>query len=318
MNSRKFVLSVCLPLLVVYGCGGGASPTAPAKPIADPISAPPAIPAPPSSPIVADAVLAGAGDIARCNGVETAATAALLDRIDGTVFTLGDTVYPNSTASTLAACYAPTWGRHKERTLATIGNHDYEVNRGEPYYAYFGAAAGPAGLGYYSTTVGAWQIISLNSNIASGPGSAQYEWLRSELASSNATCTLAMWHHPVFSSGVNGNSSQMRDAWRLLQQFGADIILNGHDHAYERFAPQNADGRADPRGIREFVVGTGGVSLYDRVSSQPNSEVFENRTWGVLKLTLKSDRYAWEFVPIAGQSFTDSGTASCVPGSGTP
>lgn len=259
-----------------------------------------------------DATFVGAGDIARCQGLETAATAKLLDTIPGTVFTLGDTVYPRSTASLLAECYEPTWGRHKGRTLAAIGNHDVEEAGGASYYAYFGAAAGPAGLGYYSTTVGSWHVISLNSNIAAGPGSAQYQWLRADLAASDATCTIAMWHHPVFSSGPNGNSSQMREAWRLLQQFGADVVLSGHDHDYERFAPQTVDGKADPRGIREFVVGTGGVSLYDRVTSQPNSEVSEHRTWGVLKLTLKSDSYGWQFVPIEGQSFADSGSGKCV------
>jgi len=310
LTARQFVLRVSFPILFLNGCGGGASPTptAPGRPV---IEAPPVTPVAPA-PIAPDATLVGAGDIARCSGVETAATAALLDGIAGTVFTLGDTVYPRSTASLLAECYEPAWGRHKARTLATIGNHDYEEGSGAPYYAYFGAAAGPALRGYYSTTVGSWQIISLNSNIASGPGSAQYEWLRGELAANPATCTLAMWHHPVFSSGPNGNSSQMREAWRLLQQFGADVVLNGHDHDYERFAPQDADGKANARGIREFVVGTGGVSLYDRVTSQPNSEASDNRTWGVLKLTLKSESYTWEFVPIAGQSFRDSGSGSCV------
>jgi 3',5'-cyclic AMP phosphodiesterase CpdA len=259
----------------------------------------------------ATAVLVGAGDIARCDTSSTAATAQLLARTPGTVFTLGDNVYPTSTPELLATCYEQTWGREKSRTFATPGNHDWEQSAGQPYFSYFGASAGPSGLGYYSYTLGGWHIVSLNSNIPAGPGSPQYEWLKTDLAQAGASCTLAMWHHPLFSSGPNGNSSQMRDAWRLLNRFGADLVLSGHDHDYERFAPQDADGRPTPTGIREFVVGTGGYSLYDRASQQPNSELWENRTWGVMKLTLKSGSYDWEFVPIDGQSFRDAGSGQC-------
>jgi 3',5'-cyclic AMP phosphodiesterase CpdA len=196
--------------------------------------------------------------------------------------------------------------------IAVPGNHDWEVSSGAPFFAYFGSAAGPAGVGYFSTTLGAWHVIVLNSNVAAGPGSAQYEWLKADLQSSPAPCTVALWHHPLFSSGQNGNSPQMRDAWRLLQSAGADIVLNGHDHDYERYALQDADGRLDPRGIREFVVGTGGASLYDRVRPQPNAEAYDNRTFGVLRLTLKATGYDWRFVPIDGQTYTDSGSAACV------
>lgn len=259
-----------------------------------------------------DATLAGAGDIARCDTDQDDATARLLDRIPGTVFTLGDNVYPTSTAANLATCFEASWGRHKSRMLAAPGNHDWEQSAGMPYFSYFGPAAGPAGLGYYSSTVGSWHIVSLNSNIPAGPGSAQYEWLKADLAEWRGSCTLAMWHHPLFSSGPSGNNAQMRDAWRLLNRFGADVVLNGHDHDYERYAPQDADARPSQNGIRQFVVGTGGYSLYDLVKRQPNSELWENHTWGVLKLTLKTGRYDWEFVPIDGQSFHDSGSAACV------
>ena len=259
-----------------------------------------------------DAIFVGAGDIARCDDTNTEATAKLLDRIPGTVFTLGDNVYPTSTPELLGTCYDSTWGRQKSRTLAAPGNHDWEQSAGMPYFSYFGASAGPASRGYYSYSVGSWHIVSLNSNVPAGPGSPQYEWLKEDLADSRATCTLAMWHHPLFSSGPNGNSGQMRDAWRLLNRFGADVVLSGHDHDYERYAPQDADARPGPTGIREFVVGTGGYSLYDRASHQSNSELWENRTWGVLKLTLKSGSYDWEFVPIDGQSFRDFGSATCV------
>ena len=259
-----------------------------------------------------DAIFAGAGDIARCDSVEPEATAKLLDRIPGTVFTLGDNVYPTSSAQLFANCYEPTWGRHKWRTLATPGNHDWEQSAGMPYFNYFGPAAGPPGRGYYSQEAGSWHVVSLNSNIPAGAGSPQYEWLKADLAASRASCTLAMWHHPLFSSGPNGNSTQMRDAWRLLNRFGADVVLNGHDHDYERFAPQDADARSTPHGMRQFIVGTGGYSLYDLATPQPNSEIWENRSKGVLKLTLKSGRYDWEFVAIPGHSFRDAGSAACV------
>ena len=265
----------------------------------------------PAAATSAPAILVGAGDIARCDSSTAAATAELLARIPGTVFTLGDNVYPTSTPELLATCYEQTWGREKSRTLAVPGNHDWEQSAGAPYFAYFGASAGPPGLGYYSYTLGSWHIVSLNSNVAAGPGSPQYEWLKNDLAQSGAACTLAMWHHPLFSSGPNGNSGQMREAWRLLNRFGADVVLSGHDHDYERFALQDADGRATPDGIREFVVGTGGYALYDRASQQANSALWENRTWGVMKLTLRSGSYDWEFVPIDGQSFRDTGSGEC-------
>ena len=287
------------------------SPTSPSLVGAQPsvAASPPPPPAPAPPP---DEMFVGAGDIARCGGGQSEATARLLDGIPGTVFTVGDNVYPRGTADNYAQCYGPTWGRHKHRTYPTVGNHDWQEASGGPYFAYFGASAGPPGLGYYSFDLGAWHIISLNSQAAAAPGSAQYEWLKADLAASTADCTLAMWHHPVFSSGTNGNQPQMREVWRLLHRHGADIVLNGHEHVYERFGPQDADGRATPGGIREFIVGTGGYSLYDRGRTQPNSEAWENRTWGVLKLVLKSGSYEWQFVPIAGQTYADSGTGRCV------
>ena len=261
-------------------------------------------------------VFVGAGDIAYCVGRE-GDTARLLDSIPGKVFTLGDNVYPRGTAEQFARCYTPTWGRHLSRTLATIGNHDFDEAAGAPYYSYFGAGAGPAMRGYYSTEVGSWHVISLNSNVPAGAGSPQYEWLKADLAASAAPCTLVMWHHPLFTSGPSGGAVYMRDAWRLLQQNGADLVLNGHDHDYERFAPQDVTGHADPRGMREFVVGTGGASLYGRATYQANSEIFESRAWGVLKLTLKSGSYDWQFVPIEGSNFTDIGSGTCVTSSGS-
>jgi acid phosphatase type 7 len=288
------------------GCGGsnGVSPTAPSHGGSGDTG--------PGSDPAPDEVLVGAGDIAQCGIGDPEATAKLLDRIPGTVFTLGDNVQGSGSAEEYAKCFDPTWGRHLSRMFPTIGNHDYDGTGGGPYFRYFGESAGPPGLGYYSYTRGAWHIVSLNSEIPAGLGSAQYEWLRTDLAESQSVCTLAMWHRPVFSSGSSGGSARMRDAWRLLELFGADLVLSGHDHNYERFAPQDADGRPTAHGIRAFVVGTGGYTLYLRATTQPNSEVWDDRTWGVLKLTLKSGSYAWEFVPVAGQSFRDSGSGTCV------
>ena len=260
----------------------------------------------------ANEVFVGAGDIAKCGVGDAEATAKLLDRIPGTVFTLGDNVQDAGADAEYANCFEPTWGRHRSRMLPTVGNHDWFGGHGRPYFSYFGASAGPAGLGYYSQTVGAWHVISLNSEIPAGPGSPQYEWLKADLAASPAACTLAMWHRPLFTSGPNENAAHMRDAWRLLGHYGAELVLSGHNHMYERFAPQDADGRADPRGPRQFVVGTGGYPLYGRARAQAHSEVLDANTWGVLKLTLKSASYAWEFVPVAGKSFRDSGSGTCI------
>jgi hypothetical protein len=263
-----------------------------------------------------DPVFVGAGDIANCGRTEDEATAKLLDNITGTVFTLGDNVYPDGTLTLFNECYAPTWGRHKSRTKPVPGNHDYHVSGAAGYFDYFGAAAGDRSKGYYSYNLGAWHIIALNSEIAQSSGSAQEQWLKADLAADQSMCTLAYWHKPRFSSGQHGNIAASQPLWQALYNDGADVVLNGHDHTYERFAPQNPNAQADPKGIREFVVGTGGAGLYPFPNIQPNSEVRNNTTYGVLKLTLHSTSYNWQFVPIAGQNFTDSGSSNCV-GSGS-
>ena len=266
-----------------------------------------------------DPVLVGAGDITSCSRTQDEATAKLLDNISGTVFTLGDNAYPDGTASQFTNCYGPTWGRHKSRTRPVPGNHDYHTSGASGYYNYFGAAAGDPSKGYYSYNLGAWHIIALNSEISQGAGSAQERWLRADLAANPKVCTLAYWHKPRFSSGQHGNILASQALWQALYDYSADVILNGHDHTYERFAPQNPNGQADNnRGIREFVVGTGGAGLYPFPTIQPNSQVRNNTTYGVLKLTLHSTSYDWQFIPIAGQTFTDSGSANCVGGGTNP
>ena len=265
-------------------------------------------PATPPSP----AVLVGAGDIASCRYDDDEATAKLLDSIPGTVFTAGDNVYSSGTPDQFARCYEPNWGRHKARTRPSPGNHDYQTPLGAGYYAYFGAQAGDPGLGYYSYDLGGWHIISLNSNVPMVAGSPQERWLRADLAAHPAKCTLAYWHHPRFSSGEHGNSRAPEPLWRALYAANADVVINGHDHTYERFAPQTPRGVRDTvRGIREFVVGMGGAGFYDFPIVRANSEVRHNRTHGVIKLTLRPDGYDWEFVPVAGGTFRDSGSGRC-------
>lgn len=275
----------------------------------------------------ADPVLVGAGDIANCSRSGDEATALLLDNITGTVFTLGDNVYPDGTPAQFEDCYDPTWGRHKARTRPAPGNHDYHVAGAAGYYAYFGEAASPLESqcssncqGYYSYDLGAWHIIVLNSEIDRSAGSEQEQWLRADLADHEQVCTLAYWHKPRFSSGRHGNSESARPFWQALYEAGADVVLNGHDHTYERFAPQDPDGVADSaHGLRQFIVGTGGANLYSFDSVAANSEARNNTTWGVLKLTLHPTGYDWEFIPVAGQDFSDTGSADCVnaPGSAT-
>jgi len=261
-------------------------------------------------------VLVGAGDIAG-SGDGDEQTAQLLDQVvaaDGdavTVFTAGDNVYSSGTLEQFNQYYAPTWGRHKDRTRPSPGNHDYGTSGAAGYFAYFGAIAGPQGLGYYSYDVGAWHVISLNSEVDMDAGSAQEQWLRDDLAATTKQCVLAYWHKPRFSSGSHGNSESTEPLWQALYDAEAEVVVAGHDHTYERFAPQDPGGTLDPsRGIREFVVGTGGRSLYSFGSPEANSEVRHNQSFGVLKLTLSPGAYAWEFLPVSG-SFTDSGSGTC-------
>ena len=197
--------------------------------------------------------------------------------------------------------------------MPSAGNHEYNTAGATGYYGYFGTAAGDPAKGYYSYDLGDWHIVVLNSNISFIDASAQLTWLSADLSASTKSCTLAYWHHPRFSSGSgHGNNAAMQPFWDALYAADADVVLNGHDHDYERFAPQTPTGVADSqRGIREFVVGTGGRALYALGTLRANSQMFNASTFGVLKLTLSAGTYSWQFIPVAGQTFTDSGTASC-------
>jgi acid phosphatase type 7 len=261
-----------------------------------------------------DPVLVGAGDIAHCSSEGDEVTANLLDDIPGTIFTTGDNVYPDGAIDQFMNCYEQSWGRHKDRTYPSIGNHDYHTPDAAGYFDYFGSVAGEPGKGYYSYDLGTWHIIVLNSNIPVEVGSPQEQWLRTDLAAHPTGCTLAYWHHPRFSSGTaHGSSPRMQSLWQALYDFGADVVLAGHEHNYERFAPQDPRGIADPtRGIRQFVIGSGGRSHYTFGPPIANSEVRNGDTYGVLKLTLHPTSYSWEFIPEIGKAFTDSGNAPCV------
>jgi hypothetical protein len=263
----------------------------------------------------ADPVLVGAGDIASCRNDDDEATAKLLDTIAGTVFTAGDNVDASGNTKEFTNCYDPTWGRHKGRTYPAAGNHDYSTAGAAGYFGYFGVRAGDPAKGYYSYDVGAWHVIVLNSNcefIGCQPGSPQEQWLRADLAANPAACTLAVWHHPRFSSGAHSGDDFVAPFWQALYEAGADVIINGHDHHYERFAPQNPTGIADRNGIRQFIVGTGGNDLHPSGKRVANSQVREGATHGVIKFTLHTTSFDWEFVPVAGKTFRDSGTQTCV------
>ena len=280
----------------------------------------PEVPSPTEPP-----VLLAAGDIAKCNREEDALTGYLLDVNPGIVLGIGDNDQVAGSLQQFNDCYGPTWGRHKDRIYPVPGNHEYYTGGANGYFTYFGDRATPLEPGcrkecggFYSFNYGGWHIVALNSEIPSDPGTPQEQWLRADLAANPSVCTLAYWHRARFSSGDH-LSVAGQGLWAALYDFGADIVLSGHDHDYERFAPQNPSGQLDnARGIRQFVVGTGGTNLTSFKFIQPNSEVRDHDTWGILKLTLHPDRYDWEFLPIPGQTWTDTGTANCITAPGVP
>ena len=244
-------------------------------------------------------------------------TATLLHGMQGPILALGDLGYPIGSARSFNKCYERTWGPLKDRTYPVPGNHEYKTKKAVPYFAYWGSRAGDPGKGYYSFDLGGWHIIALNSKLekkAHGDTiSPQHAWLQQDLASTNARCILAYWHHPVFSSGQHGGSQRMKKILKTLYAGRVSLVLTGHDHAYERFALQNPDGELDSaHGFREFVVGTGGAPLRPLERREHNSEIFLADTFGVLKLELYANRYIWEFLPVGGNLPLDAGTGSCV------
>lgn len=262
---------------------------------------------------IADPVIVAAGDIAACGGkIGDDLTADLLDGIGGTILALGDLAYPDGTHDDFQNCYDPTWGRHRERTKPAPGNRDYNTPGAAGYWNYWGDMAGPDQRGWYSFDLGDWHVVALNSEAPMESGSEQNDWLRADLAShADTPCVLAFFHHPLFNSGVNGQASRTQGAWDALYEFGADVILNGHSHTYERFAPQDPNGALDrTAGIREFIVGIGGRGNGGFDVIRANSEVRYNAAFGVLQMTLGNGGYGWELLATDG-STPDSGTDIC-------
>jgi hypothetical protein len=263
-------------------------------------------------------VITGAGDIADCtsNGAQQTSD-LLLQQAQGSFFTAGDNAYEVGSPANFRDCYGPTWGRVLDRTiLPAPGNHDWVTKDAAGYLGYFGPKAAPDGVTWYSMDLGGWHVVVLDSDCDQVGGcdtsSPQGRWLAHDLETSTATCTLAIWHHPRFSSGEHGDDPQVAPFWDLLQRDGAELVINGHDHDYERFAPQDPSGQEErPGGIREIVAGTGGAGLRQFGRTAPNSEFRIAGEWGVLRLTLEPTRYGWEFLPAGGAEIGDSGSAPC-------
>jgi calcineurin-like phosphoesterase family protein len=261
----------------------------------------------------------GTGDRCRAKATSDLLVAANLTA----VLSLGDHQYECGGYGAFLQSYDPSWGRVKSITHPVPGNHDYRsptggtdcgAQDGSGYFRYFGAAAGEPGKGYYSYDLGAWHMIALNSfceQVACERGSPQEVWLRQDLAAHKNRCTLAYFHHARFSSSYVQDNQMVDAFWRDLVDAGADVVIAAHDHVYERFAPQDATGKASTSGVREFVVGTGGIEHHPFFTTRPNSEVRNNDTFGFLELTLHAASYDWRFVPEAGKTFTDSGSSTC-------
>ena len=314
--------------LLAAACGGGGPSGKRAAP--DGVSATTVVstattPRPTSTATGTAPVVAVAGDIACEPGQRSTAAQCRMDATadlvaaarPAAVLTLGDNQYDDGSLEKFETSYAMSWGRFKDITRPSAGNHDLAGDHaGAGYFSYFGSAAGSDGAGWYSFDLAGWHLVALNSNCKAvggcGEGSAQLRWLEADLAASAARCTLAYWHHPRFSSGYHGGDRATQELWRVLADAGADLVLNGHDHHYERFAPMDRGGAPDgERGMRQFVVGTGGRSLYPLRATQPGSEVRQSSTFGVLLLTLGDGEYRWRFEALPGSRFADAGAGRC-------
>jgi hypothetical protein len=258
------------------------------------------------SPQPAPKTLVAVGDIGSCDSQADDAVAQLVDELPGTIATLGDTAYERGSDQEFAQCFNPSWGPMKSRIHPTVGNHEYLTDGAAGYFDYFGSSAGTRGQGWYSYNLGAWHVVVLNSNcsfVGCQPGSPQLDWLRSDLARADAHCLLAYWHHPRWSSGRHGSTTAVQPFWDALERAGVDVILNGHDHTYERVL---ADG------VQQFVVGTGGRSLYRFSKSPlPTTQVRSDAAYGVLELDLGAGHYAWSFIPLGSSGFHDAGSGTC-------
>jgi hypothetical protein len=292
------VVFVAVPLAVAFALRGGEDETVTTGP----------------------QVLLAAGDIAECEHEGDEATARILAEYPGaTIAPLGDNAYQEGTLSQYENCYGPSWGQFEDRTRPATGNHDHSTKNAQGYWDYFGSRGGPYDNYYYSYDLGAWHVVVLNSDCWRVGGcevdDPQIQWLREDLQQNPSVCTLAYWHRPPFSSGRYGdpeNTARVRPLWDTVYEEGVDLVLTGHEHSYERFAPMDAEGNRDDQGVRLIVAGTGGGNLRSfKYDPLPTTEIRNDDTWGVLKLTLTPSDYSWEFLPVAGESFTDSGSGRC-------
>ncbi len=277
----------------------------------------PAPTVPPLPTFSGDPVFIGAGDIVDCFNEWSEKTAAIIEKTQGVVFTTGDNAYDSGSPDQFKNCYDKSWGKFKDRTKPSLGNHDYGTLGASGYFNYFGAVAGDRLKGYYSYDLGAWHIVVVNSNCIErnrcNENSDQVKWLREDLNAHPTKCTLAYWHHPLYTAGsYKGQLQYMQTVWQTLYDAGADVVVNGHDHNYQRYAPQDANGKLDKeKGMREFVVGTGGKDLYNIPQPIANLEAFNIATFGVIKFTLRAASYEWQFIPVDGQTFKDEGKDNC-------
>lgn len=292
------------------------TPTPAPTAVPTPTPAPTATPAP-TQPPAGDPVLLAAGDIASCSSTGDEATANILGQYPNAVIAaVGDNAYVDNTPAEYTNCYDPSWGRYKSQIKPVPGNHEYHTSGASGYFGYFGAAAGDPAKGYYAYDLGTWRVYALNSNCSNvggcGAGSAQEVWLKNDLAAHPNVCKLAYYHHPRYNSGSShGNTVEMQTFWQDLYNGGVDVVLNGHEHTYERFAPMDANGNLDTvHGIAEWVVGNGGYNHYSFGTIQPNSVVRNSTAFGVLKLTLHDGSYDWQELAV-GNAFTDAGSRAC-------
>jgi hypothetical protein len=303
LKRRLSAFAAALLSSVLWSCGGSspASPTTGGGGGGGGGNIPP--------PVTGPVQVLAAGDVGEC-GFGAAETGKLLESLPGTILALGDLAYYDGTKANFRDCYDPFWGQFQDRIRPVPGNHEYSDGKSsaDGYWDYFGGLAGQRGSGYYAFPEGSWRIIALNSEISMRPGSPQLTWLRQELSTTRALCTLAYWHRPLFTSGPNGPNQDVRDLWLTLEEFGVDVVLNAHDHLYERFDKQDSAGRPSPTGIRQFTVGTGGAHSYDSRPPQPNSLRIA-KAYGILQLTLSNGTYQWNFV--TNSSFRDSDSGQC-------
>ncbi len=252
-------------------------------------------------------IMVGAGDISSCSNTNDSKTAQLLGLITPSfVFTLGDNAYNSGTSAEYKNCYHPTWGVWKSRTKPAPGNHEYQTSGANGYFGYFGVPS------YYAYNAGEWRVYALNSEIDASATSAQAQWLKKDLAANPRKCVLAYWHRARWSSGSDhGNDSKTQALWSILHDAKAELVLSGHSHNYERFAPMNKSGGAVSVGLQEIVVGTGGAGHDGFSTALSASRARNSSTYGVLRLFLQPDRYSWRFLPVSGQSYSDTGTILC-------